>query len=76
MAEHYRKRLAALEPADENREEAEDHDRYIELTREALRIERETAVRLRNEGRIDDQVLRRIERELDLSESRFVVADE
>ena len=75
LADHYRKRLSALDAADGNREDLEDHDRYIELTRESLRIERETAVRLRNEGRINDEVLRRIERELDLSESRFATAD-
>jgi len=33
-------------------------------------------LRLRDEGCISDQVLRRIERELDLSESRYAVADE
>ena len=51
----------------------DDHNRYIELSREAMRVERDTAVLLRNEGRINDEVLRRIERELDLSESRFLV---
>ncbi len=76
LADHYRKRLASLSPGDENQEEAADHNRYLELTLETLRIERETAVRLRNEGRINDEVLRRIERELDLSESQFVMADE
>jgi len=68
---HYRRRLASLRSGDENREEITDHARYIELSREALRVERDTAVQLRNEGRINDEVLRRIERELDLSESRF-----
>ena len=38
---------------------------------EALRVERETAIRLRDEGRINDEVLRRIERELDLTESNI-----
>jgi hypothetical protein len=39
-------------------------------------VERETAVRLRNEGRINDSVLRRIERELDLNESILVQSEE
>jgi hypothetical protein len=69
LAGHYRNRLASLHSADGNQEEAGDHDRYVDLSRETLRIERETAVRLRNEGRINDEILRRIERELDLSES-------
>jgi Na+/H+ antiporter len=76
LAQHYRQRLAGLQPGDGNREDTADHDRYVELSRETQRVERETALRLRNEGRINDEVLRRIERELDLSESRFAVADE
>ena len=72
LSAHYRQRLASLQPAGGNQERSGDHERYIDLSREALGIERETAVRLRNQGRINDQVLRRIERELDLSESRFI----
>jgi CPA1 family monovalent cation:H+ antiporter len=53
-----------------------DHERHVELSLEALRVERETAIRLRNEGRTNDTVLRRIERELDLSESRLVDTEE
>lgn len=74
LAGHYRTRLASLKGEDGKEEEAGDHDRYVELSREALRIEREVAIRLRNEGRINDEVLRRIERELDLNESRFATA--
>jgi len=33
-------------------------------------------VRLRDEGRINDEVMRRIQRELDLNESRFSVDEE
>jgi monovalent cation/hydrogen antiporter len=76
LALHYRQRLANLQAAEGNREEIADHDRYVELSLETLRIERETAIRLRNEGRINDEVLRRIERELDLSESRLAIPDE
>ncbi len=76
LALHYRQRLASLQGGDGNQEETADHDRYVELSLETLRIERETAIRLRNEGRINDEVLRRIERELDLSESRLAIADE
>ena len=75
LTHHYRQRLASLAP-DGQLEEAPDLDRYIELSREVQRIERQTALRLRDEGRISDQVLRRIERELDLSESRYAIADE
>ena len=75
LARHYRQRLSSLQPSDGNQEAAADHDRYAELSRETLRIERETAIRLRNEGRINDEVLRRIERELDLSESQLMAGE-
>ncbi|MFN7996937.1 MAG: Na+/H+ antiporter [Bryobacteraceae bacterium] len=70
---HYRQRLATLQPRTESPEEEDAHDREGELSLEALRVERETLIRLRDEGRINDEVLRRIERELDLSESRAAV---
>ena len=71
LTQHYHQRLASLQPGDGNQEDIADHDRYLELSLEALRVERETAIRLRDEGRINDEVLRRIEHELDLSESRI-----
>jgi CPA1 family monovalent cation:H+ antiporter len=76
LAHHYHQRMASLRPEDGNREEAADHNRYLELALETLRVERDTAVRLRNEGRINDEVLRRIERELDLGESGVTMAAE
>jgi len=36
-----------------------------------LRVERQTAVRLRNQGRINDEILRELERELDLREAGY-----
>ena len=47
--------------------------RYVNLGRELLRAERQMVVKLRNEGRINDEVLRKVERELDLSESRLAL---
>ena len=43
----------------------------MEFARELLRAERQTAMKLRDEGRINDEVLRRVEHELDLSEERL-----
>ena len=71
LREHYRHRLASLQPDDGNRADAAWNDRYLELSLEALRAERETVIRLRNESRINDEVMRRLERELDLTESRL-----
>jgi monovalent cation/hydrogen antiporter len=75
LVHHYRKRLAVLR-IDPDPGENSDHEHYMALSLEALRIERETAIRLRNEGRINDTVLRRMERELDLAESRFIRLEE
>jgi Na+/H+ antiporter len=71
LTRHYHQRLASLQPGDGNKEAIADHDRHLELSLEALRVERQTAIRLRDEGRINDEVLRRIEHELDLNESRI-----
>jgi hypothetical protein len=46
---------------------------YQRLLRELLRAQRRTLIRLRNEGQISDEVMHRIERELDLEESRLGV---
>lgn len=68
---HYRQRLAALTgQADaENGVSPRHHKHLSRISRELLRIERCTAVRLRNEGNIDDEILRELERELDLREA-------
>jgi CPA1 family monovalent cation:H+ antiporter len=49
---------------------------YRRLRREMLGAERDTVVELRNAGRIDDEVLRRILRELDLEEAMLTREDE
>jgi CPA1 family monovalent cation:H+ antiporter len=76
LTQHYGQRLASLRSVDGNPGQAAGHDRHLELSLEALRVERETVVRLRDEGRINDDVLRRIEHELDLSESRIITVRE
>ena len=44
---------------------------FKRLQREVLWAEREELVRLRNEGKINDEVMHRVERDLDLEESRL-----
>jgi monovalent cation/hydrogen antiporter len=70
LEQHYRDRLASLE-GDSADTHHGHHNRFVKLSRDLLRVERQTAVRLRNEGRINDDLLRDLERELDLSEARF-----
>ena len=68
---HYRRRLTALTGNEdaENGISREQHTRLSRISRELLRLERKTAVRLRNEGRINDETLRQLEKELDLRET-------
>jgi monovalent cation/hydrogen antiporter len=44
---------------------------YERLAREALQVERATLLRLRNQRIINDEVLRRIQRDVDLAEARL-----
>lgn len=70
IAGHYQQRLDALDEVDIDGHYTNGmHKRMTELSRDLLRVERQTAVRLRNEGRIDDQTLRDLEYELDLREA-------
>lgn len=68
VKEHYRRRLSSLEQD----HGAQDHsyEKFVAVSLDLLRTERETAVKLRNSGRISDEVLRQILEELDLSETR------
>jgi CPA1 family monovalent cation:H+ antiporter len=72
---HYEYRLSSLARGEDgNAHEAGGaalYARFLELSLELLRIERETAIQLRNNGRINDEVLRQLQRELDLSETRY-----
>jgi CPA1 family monovalent cation:H+ antiporter len=76
LSRRYTRRLASLsqETADEGGMNNQELSRYRKILGELLRIERKTAVRLRNEGRINDEVLRKIEHELDLSETRLALS--
>jgi monovalent cation/hydrogen antiporter len=51
----------------------ERSQRYQRLRRELLDAERETVLRLRNEGVITEDVMHRVERDLDLEDSRLDV---
>jgi len=56
--------------------EAEIEERsaaFQRLLRELLRAQRKTLVRLRDEGKISDEAMHRIERDLDLEESRLEI---
>lgn len=78
LEQYYKHRLASVsEPNHEqDQEHAEHYFRYLELSRTLLEVERQTALRLRDEGRITDEALRELEHEQDLSETRLIAAAE
>jgi monovalent cation/hydrogen antiporter len=74
LIRHYRARVTLIEGGSEEPRPEEEIAlaRYERnLTQELRALERSTAVSLRNEDKINDELLRTIERELDLSEARF-----
>ena len=72
IARHYARRISGMSKSQENGGKSlEALRRYRSVTAELLKVERATALRLRNEGHINDDVLRKIEHELDLSETRL-----
>jgi CPA1 family monovalent cation:H+ antiporter len=67
LSGHYRHRLKVVTGEGKlTGSQAESHDEFSRIAREAVEIERRTAVRLRNQGQINDDTLRALERELDL----------
>ena len=72
LAQHYRERLEALTGAPDGVGGATPphYHKHRALTQELLRVQRRTLLNLRRDGRIDDQVLRGLERDLDLQEAR------
>jgi monovalent cation/hydrogen antiporter len=67
----YQRRLDAMPAEREERIQGlVDQARRNDATLAVLQVEREALIRLRNQGRIDDEVLRTLQRELDFEESR------
>jgi len=60
----YKRRLSAItgQAYADHGIDTQDQAHFVELSRRLLHIERDTAIRLRNEGRINDRVLRQLER--------------
>jgi len=75
LARRYHHRLATLAEDGDSSADGSDptgYKTFNDLSRELLRVERETAVLLRNQRRIGDELLRQIEHELDLGEAQLV----
>jgi CPA1 family monovalent cation:H+ antiporter len=70
---HYQDRLLAITRDEDVGRTLQEMQRFRHVTREMRHVERETAIRLRNQRRISDELLRKLERELDLLDSRTSV---
>jgi len=64
-------RQLGIEAPDEERVSRLYSPDFEELSREMLQTERDTVIALRNEEAINDQALRRIQRDIDLAEARL-----
>jgi monovalent cation/hydrogen antiporter len=78
LREEYRERLAQLEYCDELSAEPDPTllpaSHFNHLVREALQVERQTIVELRNQHQINDETLRLLQRDIDLADARLVEA--
>jgi len=76
LERHYRHRLATLDSESDLASEIsrEHYSRYLSLSRELLKVERQATLKLLEEGRIDDELARELEHEFDLSEIRVEAA--
>jgi len=73
LAMHYQRRLASLSSQDKRGEgeiSPQQYRTYRDVAQELRKIEYATAIELRNRNKINDEVLRTLQRELDLSEAR------
>jgi monovalent cation/hydrogen antiporter len=78
LEQQYMHRLVSLggNIHDEDQAHVDHYFQYLDLSRTLLDVERKTALRLRDEGRITDEALRELEREQDLNETRLIAAAE
>lgn len=73
----YRRRLNTLvnDKSAERGSRPEDYELWRELSQQVGAIQRATVLHLRNQNKINDEVMRRLERELDLTEARYAESE-
>jgi monovalent cation/hydrogen antiporter len=71
MFGYRRDRFAARADGDGHEAYEQRTSQYVRLMREAIGAQRAALLDLRDQGRIGDEVMRRVERDLDLEESRL-----
>jgi len=77
LIRHRRSRLAFLEGThpDSSEDSRREFERMRELSSQVRAIERAALLNLRNQHRINDEVLRTLEREIDLTDARLASAE-
>jgi CPA1 family monovalent cation:H+ antiporter len=73
MLDYRRRRFAARFDDDDDGGYEERSTHYQRLQREILEAQRAAVVELRNAGRINDETMRRVQRDLDLEDSRLEI---
>ncbi len=80
LLHRYEHRLAAVEDdgrrAKKGQLDARTYRSLRKVALETVEVERQTMIRLRDEGKIGDDTMRRLEREIDLVESRDVIGQD
>ncbi len=74
LRSHYEKKIKLLKARNDGHEDEQHENRAMakqRLYQEALTAERTAIIKLRDQGHIDDEALRVVERELDLEEQRL-----
>jgi CPA1 family monovalent cation:H+ antiporter len=73
LIDRYEHRLADVDEkvAQHGKQKGKIYRQMLAVAEEAIKTERRTIIRLRDEGLISDDVLRTMEREMDLEESRY-----
>jgi CPA1 family monovalent cation:H+ antiporter len=73
LEQHYRHRLAVLSEDSDSDDgfNPQHYRRYVDVSRDLVQLQRRTAINLRNQGQINDELLRTLEMELDLEEARL-----
>lgn len=75
LERYYRRRLALLERAAQDSSGAPSSIDHDSLARQLRSVERTIALKLRDENKIHDEVLRTLEHELDLLDARFAESE-
>jgi Na+/H+ antiporter len=74
---HYRRRLASIDKESAERpRQAQKIDHQLFVAQELRDVERAVALQLRDKNQIHDEVLRRLEHELDLLDARFAESEQ